>query len=972
MDPLLFLSHNLEDLVTERHLLEAVVHLKSTLLRPLYRHESQAAYHRLKSYQHIPNTLTFHELVQQFPSHEMITSLSYWNLHLIHTNSHPSSGHSQEINYDTDFMILFSKKHSSQEIQLQKKLQFGIPFDLKYHFLKGESLKLLRVYDYSSHSSGSKRSLENLRPTLNSLTDLLSDPWGGFLYHCGKRDVYHWKKEILSMNYYDSLRYQRSNRKSTSLSHKGGGDGRSEEEEFQQLYERGGRGRGGGGEGFQDLDIKERMRRYLLKRSYSYRPLAFIQQRRQNIWEDLGMTKPPPPLSSSVTTSRIQGTKQPQQQGATATTTASSSFRNLLKVITEDEDDDERTMNSGRGGRGSGGGGRGETSGLMEISSHLFHSDMTTLPLNINLINQHPHSHHHLHHHLYHAINDQFIQLMSQSSHHHSPPSSLFHLPSTLPPSQRISTHDISDTDPLSYELELPHEDYLTYTDLILTLVDSPSHLQHLLALAEYFLQRKLLHECYFTLLRVVEITSSTSSSSSSSATSASSFNQPEEYCLVLLYTLYFTLTSQQYFKPLPMILKLILTLSSSSASSASSASSSSPSPMILAYAARLYHLLQLTTQAEELYLGAMLLDPLYCHALHGYSLLLIDRGDYQLACRYLNRITTDYVFYPFIRLQYVWIQELLGHQSHLSSERDTTTTVQIIASTSTTPSPTLQTSTPGPSNTTPYLDALLHQYHLILPHCGQPSSSSSSTSSSSSSTSSSSNKHTLSLVLASIGHAHHITQNNLPKAIEFYSRSLKISQKNGYAQGMYACALTSQLDHTLPCTEIHLINTLKQKRERGAGGAGAGTGGKSHHYISRPGLETELIVNTKDEEIDATFRKSLFLMKGRNRSDPPPPPPLPPHTLCLTNNVRWIILLAYGEFVTNRIQDMNRGEEILWEAARFSFLSSLSSFFSSMECQACDFLLCLEYHRFDSFLSIPYRQSQRGESCVHLGCQVS
>jgi hypothetical protein len=89
--------------------------------------------------------------------------------------------------------------------------------------------------------------------------------------------------------------------------------------------------------------------------------------------------------------------------------------------------------------------------------------------------------------HLYHAINYQFIQLMSRSSSHHSPPFSLFQLPSSLPPSQRITAEDIADTDPLSYELEFSQDDYLQYTDLLLALVDSPLLIQNLLSLAEYF-----------------------------------------------------------------------------------------------------------------------------------------------------------------------------------------------------------------------------------------------------------------------------------------------------------------------------------------------------------------------------------------------------------------------------------------------------------------------------------------------------
>jgi VanZ family protein len=81
--------------------------------------------------------------------------------------------------------------------------------------------------------------------------------------------------------------------------------------------------------------------------------------------------------------------------------------------------------------------------------------------------------------------------------------------------------------------------------------------------------------------------------------------------------------------------------------------------------------------------------------------------------------------------------------------------------------------------------------------------------------------------------------------------------------------------------------------------------------------------VNSQDEEIDATFRKSLLFMQGKNRS-------VMAHTcspVSLSDTIRWIVLLAYGEFVTNRIRDMLRGEEIFWEAARFfPFFSAASA----------------------------------------------
>lgn len=822
MDPLFFLSKNLENKIITRHLLEACVHMKSTLLRPLRKHELKA-YIGLKSYHVTPQILSPEEL-QAIPSQEVISSLSYWNVHILPKKIQYSS--SKDPNYQTDFIVLFSSKQ--HQLRPKKSLQIGVPFDVKYHLLNN-TLTLQRTYDYQP---APKRSLENQKPSLHQVMELVTDINGGFLYYCGKRDVYHWKRSFLSMNYYDSLRYKKLSCTSSSSFRLGGGTKEgsgSPSSLLSPAYT--GRGRGGQAEEngeerrqqqiqLQNLEsMKERMRYSLAKRSYSYRPLALLEKRTQNIWSDLEMTKNP---SSSSSVPLSSPTKN----------TITSAFKNIMRVITEDEDEDGGNEKKKKIG--------GNEDPLCFNDYLLLHSEIT--PLNIPLINQNEQrlqQRQHLNH-LYLTINHQFIHLIISS--HLYPP---YPLPLPLHPHppprgggptvpvHRITPHDVPDTEPLSFELEFTNNDYVTYSDLVLDLVDSPLSIQSLIHLAEYLLQKQLYYETYFTLLRIIEISSPPSPSGSTSA-SPSSFNNSEEYCLIVLYALYLhLLCASGSYQSIPAILKLVLTLCPTSA-------------LILSYAARVYHQYQLQTQAEELYIGAMLIDPLSCYALHGYSLLLIDRGEYQLACRYLNRILSSaaastgapggsaYVFSPFIRLQYVWIQEILGKQSHLSQEGSTSA---------------------SSSGSNPYLDALLHQYQLILPHCTGSSSSSSS------------NKLVLSLVLASIGHFYHIYQNNLTKAMEFYLRSLKaFPSQNGYSHGMYACALCSELDHQATGTRIQLINTLKQKKDPIPTTGATRDGNSFKSSISRPGLETELIVNSRDEEIDATFRKSLFYTKGSNR----------------------------------------------------------------------------------------------------------
>ena len=381
----------------------------------------------LKSHHVTPQTLTTEEL-QAIPSQEVISSsLPYWNVHLLPKKIQYSS--SKDPNYLTDFLILFSSKQHQHRHQHQHNcaLQLGIPFDLKYHLLN-DSLTLQRIYD---HQTAPKRSLENQKPSLHQLMELVTDAHGGFLYYCGKRDVYHWKKMFLSMNYYDSLRYQKlpsSLTLSSSAYQMGGGRGGGSPSSPSSLhspaYTGRGQGRGGGmrrqgnegedqGRQSQQMpreeleSMKERVRYSLAKRSYSYQPLALLEHRTENnIWSDLEMTKPPsssPPLPSL--------TKN----------TMTSSFQNLMRVITEDEDEgskgDEKNNKATRGGGG-------EVNGFCLNDYLLLQSEITPLNIPPHHHNDHRVQQRQLLNHLYLNINHQFIHLMISSQLY--PP---YHLP---------------------------------------------------------------------------------------------------------------------------------------------------------------------------------------------------------------------------------------------------------------------------------------------------------------------------------------------------------------------------------------------------------------------------------------------------------------------------------------------------------------------------------------------------------------
>lgn len=55
---------------------------------------------------------------------------------------------------------------------------------------------------------------------------------------------------------------------------------------------------------------------------------------------------------------------------------------------------------------------------------------------------------------------------------------------------------------------------------------------------------------------------------------------------------------------------------------------------------------MRVSKQAEELYLGALLLDPLSADALRGYALMLAEAGNWPLACKYISRVESHSLSY--------------------------------------------------------------------------------------------------------------------------------------------------------------------------------------------------------------------------------------------------------------------------------------------------------------------------------------
>jgi tetratricopeptide (TPR) repeat protein len=211
--------------------------------------------------------------------------------------------------------------------------------------------------------------------------------------------------------------------------------------------------------------------------------------------------------------------------------------------------------------------------------------------------------------------------------------------------------------------------------------------------------------------------------------------------------------------------------------------------------------------------------------SLRGYALLLTEAGNHSAAARYLSRVDEDAPHYATAKVEYGWIQELLG-------TRD---------------------------------EVLQLDYQTVL-SAGLKTREST-------------------LALAALGHFHHVRGDGA-RARVFYHRCLHQNPDNAYCLILSGCLEATEVgkrNALLPSTRT-IVQPQGPIVERSGGGA----------------MKHELDVADEDEAIDAQFRRGLFFLQNPNSN-------------------RWVGLLAYAEFVANRLQDCKRAEDIFWEAARLS-----------------------------------------------------
>jgi tetratricopeptide (TPR) repeat protein len=264
----------------------------------------------------------------------------------------------------------------------------------------------------------------------------------------------------------------------------------------------------------------------------------------------------------------------------------------------------------------------------------------------------------------------------------------------------------VIDTSPLRFEMELSSEHYSEYSGHIDKIQASPNDIRLILDLAEFFLAIFLHKESLVCLTRVLDL------------------------CMI---------------KPLPVQEFAMITLMLAKLSARclgeyrllavlkDTVASCPDHPPVLCQAARLYELIQADEAAEQLYIGALILDPDYNPALEGYASMLIRQGNTTLAMRYMGRIDERYPGYCTSRIKTGWAHELTGLEP----------------------------------------EAVLLAYHSIV-------------------TLNKRNRPTV-LAVSALGHYHHV-RGDLEKALEYYKRGLLYDQNDTSNLILSACATASSL----------------------------------------------------------------------------------------------------------------------------------------------------------------------------------
>lgn len=187
---------------------------------------------------------------------------------------------------------------------------------------------------------------------------------------------------------------------------------------------------------------------------------------------------------------------------------------------------------------------------------------------------------------------------------------------------------------PIAYEEEMDHTTYAEYRDIIQKIAAEPRNPVLLLRLSSFLYTKKMDHACMAGLDRTLEVLEDWNLTGESSAM----LRILRSKVGVRVYGKYADLADMK-----------------------DHAVTCKDSPTILSQVAMYFNRLKYIEQAEQLYIAALLIDPLHAEANRGYAHILIQKSNYQAANRYFVRVYSHSLCYSIVKAEQGWLQEMQG-----------------------------------------------------------------------------------------------------------------------------------------------------------------------------------------------------------------------------------------------------------------------------------------------------------------------
>ena len=188
---------------------------------------------------------------------------------------------------------------------------------------------------------------------------------------------------------------------------------------------------------------------------------------------------------------------------------------------------------------------------------------------------------------------------------------------------------------PLLFEEEMDNQTYALYRSMVLKLSEEPRDPVEMLKLSNFLNSIKMEHASMMVLQRVMDILREWKLSDESMAL----LKLLESKIGIGVFGKYECLSDMKHI--------------------AIACKDSAP---ILSQVALYYNRLKYIEQAEQLYIAALLIDPLYPEANRGYAHLLVQKSNFIAANRYFVRVPETALCYSLVKTEQGWLQEMQGY----------------------------------------------------------------------------------------------------------------------------------------------------------------------------------------------------------------------------------------------------------------------------------------------------------------------